>query len=154
MGTRRSATDATARISAAVLAGALLAGAACTTPGPVPPPSTPPTSTTTKPAPPVSYRTKDFTAFVSAIPPGPRKLIVAGTVVVGHPGHRVTLKPAQPQGFNPRILLMNLTVERVEGNFPQVVTDVPVRYEEVGPADYDRVTILPDGIDLPVQIAY
>jgi hypothetical protein len=101
---------------------------------------------------PITYRLKDFSAHINAMPgppPGnPRTLYVQGTVVVGHPGHKVTLTPASPQGFNPRILLMNLTVERLDGVFPQVETEVPVRYVQDN-ADYTDVTILTDSDAVP-----
>jgi hypothetical protein len=143
-GTRRSRRHHVGIV--ALVVGALLVAAACTQPPqPTPPPNT---------LPPVTYKTKDFSAHISAIPPGPRTLIVSGTVVVGHPGHKVTLEPAAPQGINPNILLMKLTVERVEGIFPQVETEIPVRWQESPARSIERVTILPDGIDLPVMVAH
>jgi hypothetical protein len=98
--------------------------------------------------------TKDFAAWVNRQPPGPPTLIVTGTLVFATAGYSAKIVPANPQGFNPRILLTNLVVEPPKGPVAQVVTEVPVRFVSPNTTDYDRVTILPVGIDLPVSTVY
>jgi hypothetical protein len=86
-------------------------------------------------------------------PPGPAVLRVRGVCEFPTPGFVVTLRRHTPQGFNPRILLLDKVVRPPTGVVPQVVTRVAVRYEEATTAGFDAVTILPDGDTVPVQDA-
>jgi hypothetical protein len=91
-----------------------------------------------------------FVAVHDREPPGPAKLWVAATCTFGSPGFVVELCRHEPQGINPRDLLLDLTIIPPDGVEPQVVTTVDVRYEEQTEAELDTVTILPDGISVPV----
>ncbi|MGH2917086.1 MAG: hypothetical protein ACRDLS_00585 [Solirubrobacteraceae bacterium] len=83
-------------------------------------------------------------------PPGPAKLIVTGSCTFPTAGYEVELVRANPQGINPKDLLLNKVVHPPEGPVAQTVTEVQVRYEELTEFDYDTVTILPDGPQIEV----
>ncbi len=93
----------------------------------------------------------EFEAFHDRQPPGPAVLRVTGTCTFGTPGYTVRLCRHEPQGINPRDLLLDLEVTPPDGVVPQVVTKVEVRYEEETDAEFDTVTILPAGTSVPVQ---
>jgi len=90
-------------------------------------------------------------AWLDRQPPGPATLHVQGECEFPTPGFTVTLRRHAPQGFNPRILLLDKVVRPPRGPVAQVVTRVEVRYEEVTTAGFDAVTILPDGDTVPVE---
>lgn len=78
------------------------------------------------------------------------RLIVTADCILPTPGHRVELRPHNPQGINPRILLLDLVMHAPKGPAPDVLTPFRLRYEQ--PAGrYDSVTILPDGVTIDVQ---
>jgi hypothetical protein len=52
----------------------------------------------------------DWTAVADLMPPGPFSLRVTGKVK-GNAGQTVKLAPANPQGINPDILILELTIE-------------------------------------------
>jgi hypothetical protein len=144
------------RLLAVTALGVTLA-AGCTNGGHPPKPSTStrPRPTTTVPASNGLVGTKDFVAFVNAEPGSPQTLIVTGTVQLASPAYAARLVPANPQGFNPRILLMNLVVTKITENpVPAVVVERQVRFTAAN-TNYERVTILGagPGLDLPVTIA-
>jgi hypothetical protein len=66
-------------------------------------------------------------------------------------GFSVELKRREPQGINPRDLLLDRIVYEPSGPVAQVVTIVEARYREQTDFEYDTVTILPDGPSIPVQ---
>jgi hypothetical protein len=97
---------------------------------------------------------QDFSAFVNA-QPGPdakRNLIVTGTVVVSSPAVSVRLRETNPQGINPRILLLDAVVQRLPRIVPQIVRKVEVRFESTNFVDIDEVNIPALGLRLPVSI--
>lgn len=102
--------------------------------------------------------TRDFHAWVNRMPPGPPSFHVVGTVTTPTPGYDVRLEVATPQGFNPAILLMNLTATPRTGMWPQVVTDHSVRHDVDGyDGSYTAVTVLVpggEGITLDVEEAW
>jgi hypothetical protein len=67
------------------------------------------------------------------------------------PGYKVELSRHEPQGVNPADLLLDLEVTEPSGAVPDVLTDVPVRYEEPTDIGFGTVTILPDGPTIPVR---
>jgi hypothetical protein len=83
--------------------------------------------------------------------PGPATLRVRGECEFPTAGFRVTLRRHEPQGINPRVLLLDKVVRPPTGPVAQVVTRVEVRYEEVTTAGFDFVTILPDGDTIRVE---
>lgn len=99
----------------------------------------------------------DWTAWVNAMPPGPRSLHVQGTVTVPTPGYLVRLVKAAPQGFNPRNLILDLTLTSRPGIWPQVVTRKSVSFRIDRYANqYDSILVrFPDGsgLTLPISVA-
>ncbi|MBK8255965.1 MAG: hypothetical protein IPK82_25275 [Polyangiaceae bacterium] len=82
------------------------------------------------------------------MPPGPARFHVTGTVLVPHPGFDVKLVKAEPQGFNPAELILDLVVEEKYGVWPQVVTPLNVRFDEAPLAhEYTGVLIRIPGSD-------
>lgn len=95
---------------------------------------------------------RDWTAFVDLQPPGPSMLRVTGTCEFPTAGFSAELRRVEPQGFNPRDLLLEKVVRAPEGPAATVVTTIELRYEEeAGAGELDTVTILPDGPTIPVQ---
>ena len=142
-----SAMRSIARLVVVPVVGLALA-AGCT--GPDGPPK--PTTTTLGPGP-VVGQVKDFVAWENREPPGPAMLIITGKVIVPSPAYAARLVPASPQGFNPRILLLHLVIERTTDRpVPQILVERAVRLE--ASPNYDRVTILEAGLDIPVTIAH
>lgn len=81
----------------------------------------------------------------------PSTLRVKGMPVMPTPGYTLKLIRAEPQGKNPRILILNLESEPPPGIVIQIPTPTPVSYEEQSEQEYDSVTIEPDGIQIPVE---
>jgi hypothetical protein len=90
-------------------------------------------------------------AWLDRQPPGPATLHVQGACEFPTAGFQVALRRHAPQGFNPRVLLLEKVVRPPRGAVAQVVTRVEVRYEEPTTAGFDAVTILPDGATVPVE---
>jgi hypothetical protein len=86
--------------------------------------------------------THGWYAWVNRMPPGPASLHVIGTVSAPTPGYRATLALAEPQGINPKELILDLHLEALPGIWPDVVTPMSVRYDQpsIG-VDYDGVLI-------------
>jgi hypothetical protein len=83
---------------------------------------------------------------------GKLTLNVSGKCQFPTPGFKVTLKRQEPQGINPRILLLEKTVQPPSGVVPQVITVERVRYSEPATStQFNQVTILPDGVTVPVE---
>ena len=94
---------------------------------------------------------RDWYASHDHMPPGPQTLRVTGICTFPTAGYTVALRRHEPQGINPRDLLLDKVVTEPTGPVPDVITDVEVRYEEVTDVEYDTVTILPDGPSIQVQ---
>lgn len=92
------------------------------------------------------YASHDF------MPGSPPTLHVTGKCTFGTPGFVVKLTKADPQGTNPRILILDKTVTPPTGIVPQVVTTIDVRYDEDTSTKYDQVHIRPDGVTIDVKI--
>lgn len=84
-------------------------------------------------------------------PVQPPRLRVTGSCMMPTPGYQLALKRAVPQGINPAILILELSVTRPTGNVSTVVTKTDVRYEEQTDQRYTSVTIRPGDISVPVQ---
>lgn len=56
------------------------------------------------------------------------KLVVEGIYSLGGPGLVVLLQDAEPQGVNPKILLLKLTTATLPGIWPAVLQPVPAVY--------------------------
>jgi hypothetical protein len=91
-------------------------------------------------------------AVLNMMPLGPSILKVTGKCIFPKHGFKVTLKEAVPQGINPAILLLKKTVTPPTGIViatPQVVN---VTFTKKTKFKYQKVTILPDGVTINVQI--
>jgi hypothetical protein len=58
------------------------------------------------------------------------KLTVEGVYVRGGPGLVAILKPAAPQGINPKILLLELNIGQLPGVWPAVLVPIPACYTQ------------------------
>jgi hypothetical protein len=93
----------------------------------------------------------DWSAWHDHQPPGPPVLHVRGECEFPTAGYSVELRRREPQGINPKDLLLNRLVQEPSGPVAQVVTVVEARYREETDFEYDTVTIFPDGVSVPVQ---
>jgi hypothetical protein len=73
-----------------------------------------------------------------------------GLCVFPTTGYRVELRPAEPQGINPQIYILEKIVHAPTGPVGEGVTEVPVHYVEVTGAEYSHIQIIPDGVLIPV----
>jgi hypothetical protein len=94
---------------------------------------------------------RDWAAIHHLEPPGPGRLRVTGRCTVPTPGHRVELRRKEPQGTNPADLLLEKSVHEPRGPVARVLTEIDVEYAEETDARMDTVTIVPDGVSIPVQ---
>ena len=94
---------------------------------------------------------RDWYASHDHMPPGPATLRVTGTCTFPSTDYRVDLRRHEPQGVNPRDLLLDKIVIEPSGVVGHAFTDVDVRYEEITDVEYESVTILPDGPSIPVE---
>ena len=69
---------------------------------------------------------------------------VSGLCIVPTTGYRIELRRHEPQRAEDELLL-DLVVEKPTGIVLQVVTGVPVGYEEMTERRHQRVSILPHG---------
>jgi hypothetical protein len=96
-----------------------------------------------------------FVAFEHAAAQNVLLIKVMGQVAVGNPGIKAVLSYAEPQGIDPEVLLLNLTLRQRPGVWPQVGTWVPARYTAVliKSGDYGEVQIVnPDLGDLTIKV--
>lgn len=92
-----------------------------------------------------------FTATLTRELPGPGILRVEGECTFGSTGYEVCLVRHEPQGINPKDLLLDLEVTQPEFSGPAITT-YPVTYEEETTVYFETVTILPDALTVEVQI--
>jgi hypothetical protein len=59
------------------------------------------------------------------------KLVVEGIVSEGGPGIVATVKPAEPQGINPKVLILKMTKASLPGIWAALLTPIPACYTEV-----------------------
>lgn len=93
----------------------------------------------------------NWSAIHDFMPPAPAHLRVRGDCTFPTPGYTVTLKKKEPQGINPSILILEKAVTSPSGPEPEVITTIPVAYEEVTNQHYTEVQIVPDGATIAVQ---
>jgi hypothetical protein len=94
---------------------------------------------------------RDWTVRLLRVAAGGGRVVVAGICTVPTSRHTVELRRHEPQGINPADLLLDLVVNQPSGPAAEVLTDVPVRYQETTEAGFLTVTILPDGPSIPVH---
>ena len=92
----------------------------------------------------------DWSAVHDFMPPGPARLTVIGKCTFPTPGYKVQLKKKVPQGINPSILLLEKIVSGPSGPQPDVVTTIPITYEEITDQRYKEIEI-PDGTKIKVK---
>ena len=91
-------------------------------------------------------RTRNWYAWLDLMPPTPETLRVNGEVYVANPGIEALLVPTEPQGINPRILMLDLLLCQKPGMWPQVFVWAQAKYERTGRnLQYDQVDILCGG---------
>jgi hypothetical protein len=94
---------------------------------------------------------RDWTARFLRVAGGGGVVLVTGTCTLPTSGHTVELRRHEPQGINPADLLLDLVVTEPSGPAAEVLTDVPVRYQERTDTGFGTVTILPDGPTIAVR---
>jgi hypothetical protein len=75
--------------------------------------------------------TRDWYAWINLMPPPPDDFHVTGEVYVPNLGVDPILTPKVPQGINPQILLLDLTLVQQPGIWPQVLVWKQARYDKV-----------------------
>lgn len=68
------------------------------------------------------------------------------------PGYRVELKRKEPQGINPRILLLEYIVHEPDDVVPDVITTEQVEYIDDSNNEYDQVHIVNKDVLLDVEV--
>lgn len=94
---------------------------------------------------------RNWSAWHDHQPPGPTVLHVSGECEFPSAGYSVELRRREPQGINPKDLLLERIVREPSGPVAQATTVVEAYYQEETDFEYDTVTILPDGPPIPVQ---
>lgn len=94
--------------------------------------------------------TADWHAWYDLMPPKPDHLYATGQVIVANPGVEPLLRPHEPPGINPAILMLDLYLCQMPGVWPQVMTQKPVRYETEISESYMQVHVLGDNTDFAV----
>ena len=87
---------------------------------------------------------EDWYASHDHQPPGPPTLRVTARCECPQGGYTLRLERHEPQGINPKDLLLRLVVEAPEVG-PDVMTEERVEYVEETDMEYDTVSIVPDG---------
>ena len=98
--------------------------------------------------------TRDWYAWNNTMPPKPDEFLVVGEVQVPNPGVDVVLVPRNPQGINPKILLLDIHLHQRPGIWPQLVVWKPARYDKVN-ANYESVQVFCGNdviVTIPVDI--
>jgi hypothetical protein len=88
-----------------------------------------------------------FKAWIDRMPGARPKLIAIGDVQVPTSGWHVWLTKRVPQGTNPNVLILDVNAQKPSGIVLEVVTKIPLRFQESPPQhEYTQVTIV-DGKD-------
>ena len=87
----------------------------------------------------------EWQATLDSMPPGPAQLHVTARGSCPRAGCEAKLVRQEPQGINPRDLLLRLEESCPEAG-AAVMTEIELRYsEEAESGQYDTVSIVPDG---------
>jgi hypothetical protein len=101
----------------------------------------------------IPYGCRDWEAWHDRMPGTQPTLYVRGWCTFPSEAYEVRLERHEPQGINPRDLLLDLIIREPSEPVPQVLTDKEVRYEEQTDSVYESVTILPNGPTVRVTAA-
>lgn len=93
-------------------------------------------------------QTRDLFAWNDLQPPLPDYFYITGEVYVSNLGVDPMLVPAEPQGINPKILLLDLYLCQKSGFWPQVFVWKPMRYEKKISDGYEQVVVRCEGEDI------
>ena len=96
-----------------------------------------------------------FKAWIDTMPgPGSqKKLIVIGKAEVPTGGWTGSMRRANPQGINPKILIVDVTLQKPSGPAPDVISKIDLRYEEAPPqVDYSNVTVRYDNEEFTIPV--
>ena len=101
------------------------------------------------------FETSNWVAWEVNLRTNLKGLRVKGDVTLPTPGYTVILDKAIPQGINPAQLILRLSIVKLRGIFPEVVTTQPVFWgddDEPNSISYDSVLILlPDGDSVTID---
>lgn len=100
---------------------------------------------------PIKKFCKGWKAWQNSMPPGPSTINVVGQCTFPTHGYKVKLTKAVPQGINPAILLLKLTITKPTGPVILTPEKKEVRFRAKAPRKYTHVTILPDNVTVKVQ---
>lgn len=78
-------------------------------------------------------------------------LMVSGWCTFPSSGWSMELRHAEPQGTNPKDLLLERVVALQAGYQADVIRVIEVEYDEKTDVEYDTVTIVPDGPTVEVE---
>jgi hypothetical protein len=95
----------------------------------------------------------EWEAWHNRRPGAPPTLIVTGKCKFPDESYQAKLRRREPQGINPKDLLLELIVTEEPG-WEEMELSLEVRYEEQTDFEYDTVTILPDVVTVPVKVAH
>ncbi|MBV4458731.1 hypothetical protein KVG96_12285 [Pseudomonas sp. COR58] len=91
---------------------------------------------------------KNWHAWLNAMPPKPDSFHVVGDVEVANPGVKAILTMRAPQGINPGILMLDLHLIQEPGIWPQMMVCTQARYDRVmppGSPNYSAVDVYQHG---------
>jgi hypothetical protein len=92
----------------------------------------------------------NWSAVHDFMPPTPGRLKVRGECLFPTSGYKVLLKKRQPQGINPKILILDKTVTPPTGHVAQHPTTEHATYDDLTNEHFTEVLVQPDDIAIPV----
>ena len=96
----------------------------------------------------------DWKAWHDRMPGSTPTLHVTGSCTCPREGFTIRLEKQEPQGINPKDLLLRLEISEGEGGYGGYGgggTEQQVEFEEQTDFEYETVTILPDGGTVKVE---
>lgn len=94
---------------------------------------------------------RGWSATHNRMPPDGPVLRVTGECTMPTPGYRCSLKKAEPQGTNPRDLLLELVIDKPTGFQNPAIAPCPIEYELNTSEGFDTVSIVDVEVGIPVQ---
>jgi hypothetical protein len=96
---------------------------------------------------------RTFKAWLDHASRSKPKLIVTGELEVPTSAWEALMLLKQPQGLNPKILLLEVHAQAPTGHVSQIAQKIPLRYEQpASPDAYKQVTILYDSDSVTVDV--